>query len=93
MPILTKEHALKIAKKLKADIDERKNRPHDLARIYYGEKLVTSFGIRRGSKKNLGHDHIPSQIYASPRNTRLLADCPLSREDWVKSLKEKGWIS
>ena len=92
MAIITKELALEIAKKLKAEIETRKNKRHDMAKVYYQEQLVTSFGIRRGSRKNLGHDHIPSQIYLSPHDARLLGQCPMTRKEWVERLTERGLI-
>jgi len=91
MPIITKELALEIAKKLKAKIIKR-NKPHDIALVYHEGKMVAQFGIRRGSNRNLGHDHIPAQIFLRPRETRLLAQCPLSREEWIKIMSEKGKI-
>lgn len=89
MAIITKELALKIASKLKVDLIKRKG-PHDIALVYHEEKLIAQFGIRRGSNKNLGHDHIPDQIFLRPREAKLLAQCPLSREEWITIMKEKG---
>lgn len=90
MALITKELALRIAKKLHAEIQVRQNRPHDLALVRHEGKVVAQFGIRRGSNKNLGHDHIPSQIFLGPRDARLLGQCPLSREEWVRIASEKG---
>jgi hypothetical protein len=91
--MLTKEHALKIKKKLKAKISKgKKNRPHDLATIYYGDVLIASFGIRRGSNKHAGHDHIPASLHASPHTCLGLAQCPVSREDWLQSMRDQGLI-
>ncbi len=90
MPVITKELALRIVKKLKAQIQQRSNRPHDLACVFEGETLLAQFGIRRGSKKNSGHDHIPDQIHLRPAQARLLGQCPLSRAEWLAILKEKG---
>jgi len=92
MAIITKELALEIAKKLKAEITTRKNKPHDIAVIYHRGKLVASFGIRRGSRKDLSHDHIPSQIHLGPHDARLLGQCPMSRSDWLEKLISKGFI-
>lgn len=92
MANITKELAVKIAKKLKASIIERNNRPHDIAQVYHEGKLIAMFGIRRGSNKNLGHDHIPSQIFVRAKEAKLLGQCPLSREEWIEILKEKGKI-
>jgi len=90
MPFITKEDALKIAHKLKADINTRKNKAHDIAEVRYEGILITSFGIRRGSKKNLGHDFITNDIFIGPHKTKLLAQCPLSREEWIGIITQKG---
>lgn len=91
MGIITKELALEIARKLKAKIGKR-TKAHDIAVVYHEGKLIASFGIRRGSGRDLGHDHVPSQIFIGPKDARLLGQCPLSREDWVRIIKEKGNI-
>ena len=44
--MLTKDHAEKIAKKLKATI--RPAKVHDIAVIEYDGNRITQFGIRRG---------------------------------------------
>jgi hypothetical protein len=92
MAIITKELALRIVKKLKAEIRPRPNRPHDLACVFEGDKLVAHFGLRRGSSKNLSHDHIPDDLHVRPREARLLGQCPLSRDEWVAILAKKGLV-
>lgn len=92
MAIITKELALRIVKKLKAEIIVRSNRPHDLAKVYEKDKVVATFGLRRGSSKNLGHDHIPEALYIRPREAKLLGQCPLSRDEWVAILAKKGLV-
>jgi hypothetical protein len=87
--IITRELADKIAKKLRAQI-RSKGKAHDYALVYHGGKLIASFGIRRGSKKSLGHDHVPGRLYISPRQARLLGQCPLKRAGWLAILDEKG---
>ncbi len=91
MALITKELALRIARKLDAEIVGR-NKPHDIALVRHQGKLVAQFGIRRGSSKNTGHDHIPGQIFVSPRDARLLGQCPLSREEWIRIVSEKGRV-
>jgi len=91
MPALDKSHALRIAKKLKAVIDKR-GKAHDLALIYHGGALVAFFGIRRGSRKSLGHGHIPADLHVSAREAMELARCPMSRDDWVRKMTELGLI-
>lgn len=46
MATITKELAIKIAKKLGAEIQNRGG-AHDLAKVYYKGKLIAHFGIRR----------------------------------------------
>ena len=67
--------------------------PHDIAVIEYNNKRVLQFGIRRGSRRDQGHDHIPGDIHLSPHEALLLAQCPLSREDWIQRMKHKGLIA
>jgi hypothetical protein len=38
MRIITKEHALKIVKKLEAQISLRANKPHDIAMVFHNGK-------------------------------------------------------
>lgn len=91
--MLTKEHALKIKRKLKAKITQaKKNRPHELAVIYLEDKLIASFGIRRGSNKHLPHDHIPASLHLQPNECLRLAQCSITREEWLRSLKARGII-
>jgi hypothetical protein len=88
MAVITREIAEKIAYKLKATFVSKKR--HDIAQIYHEGKLVALFGIRRGSKKDEGHDFIPSQIFVTTAQAKLLGQCPLLREDWIQILREKG---
>ena len=88
MAVITRELAEKIACKLKAKFVSKKR--HDFANIYQAGKLVAFFGIRRGSKKDEGHDFIASQIFVTTGQAKLIGQCPLSREDWIEILREKG---
>ncbi|MSU78142.1 MAG: hypothetical protein EXS16_08605 [Gemmataceae bacterium] len=90
--IITKELALQIAKKLHAIVQSKKNRPHDLYSVYVDGLLVAQFGIRRGSEKDKGHDHIPSQIFLSPHEAKKLGICTMSYDDWITRMKEKERI-
>jgi hypothetical protein len=86
--MLDKQDALKIKKKLKAKIEKtKKGRPHDLAVVYHNNSIIASFGIRRGSNKSLPHDHIPADLHLSPNECTRLAECPFSRDDWIKRMK------
>ena len=88
--IITTQLAVKIAKKLGAVM--RSGRAHDHADIFYDGKLIATFGIRRGSNQNQGHDHIAKDLYVGPHDAKLLAQCPLKLEGWLKILKDKGII-
>jgi hypothetical protein len=89
---LTKEHARAISKKLGAVSHEKKGRPHELHQVFEAGKVIVLFGIRHSSRKDTGHGHLPSSLHLTPRETRLLADCPMSREEWIEKLKEKGLV-
>lgn len=91
MAVITKELALKIARKLGAKFDEGL-KAHDLALVYHEGRLIAQFGIRRGSSKDLPHDHIPDDLHLRPREARLLGQCPLSRDEWIKILTRKNLI-
>ena len=89
--VITKELAVKIAKKLGAEIT-KSGGAHDLANIYHDGVLIASLGIRRASEKDKGHDHVPADIYVGPGFAKLLGQCPKSKKDWLKVLQEKGII-
>lgn len=89
---ITKEHAQKIIRKLKADVVKSRS-AHDRAEFYYEGVLVCSFGVRRSSSKNIGHGFIPNDLHISHRETLALANCPLSLEAYVRILRQKGLIA
>jgi hypothetical protein len=84
MAPISKQHANSIARKLKARIDTS-GKAHDIAYVYDDKgTLLASFGIRRGSKRSLGHGHIPNDLGLNRYDTLRLANCPMSREEWVQ---------
>ena len=89
--IITKELALRIAKKLKADV-EPAGKAHDMAYVYHEGRMIASFGIRRGSEKDKGHDHVSKDLHVGPHDARMLANCPLSREEWIEIMRSKGFV-
>lgn len=88
--IITRELADKIVKKLGAQVEARPRKAHDLAHVRVDGKIVALFGLRRGSSKEAGHDHIPDALHVSPRDAKLLGQCPMSRDEWVEKLRAKG---
>ena len=88
--MLNKDDAQKIAKKLKARIHA--GSAHDIAVIEYEGKHVADFGIRRGSRRDQGHGHVPRDIHLNLRDSLSLAECTLSYEQWIQRMTEKGLI-
>jgi hypothetical protein len=88
--MLNKDHAQKIAKKLKARIHH--GSAHDIAVVEYEGKHVADFGIRRGSRRDQGHGHIPCSVHLNLRDTLSLAQCALSYDQWIQRMKAKGLI-
>lgn len=91
-PLVTREHADRIVSKLNAAVDRGRG-AHDLASVYYQDHLVVQFGIRRSSRKDTGHGHLPEDLHLSPHHTLRLANCPMSYEEWVERMKQKKVIS
>jgi hypothetical protein len=89
--MLTKDHAETIARKLKARMHAGSK--HEIAVIEYEGKVVAQFGIRRGSRKDQGHDFIPGRIHLNRRDTLSFAECSLTYDDWIQRMKDKGVIS
>ena len=88
---ITKEHADKIRKKLRAEVVTRRT-AHDLAQVFHHGELVAQFGLRRGSSRDLGHGHLPEDLHLTHHQTLELARCPLSYEQWIEILRSKGLI-
>jgi hypothetical protein len=87
--IITKELAVKIAKKLNATKIKSKNKAHDEYEVTEGGILIGIISIRRASDKDLGHDYIPRELHISPRQARNLGQCPWSRDAFIACMKEK----
>jgi hypothetical protein len=60
--------------------------------VFHEGLCIAMFGIRRGSEKDLGHDHISRDLHLGPSKARLLAQCPLTREDWLEIMRRRGLI-
>lgn len=88
---MTKDDANKIAVKLGAEIDT-KRKAHDLAVVSHDGVDIVHFGIRRGSKRDLPHPHIPKQLHISKKECVELATCTLSKDAWVEKMKQIGVI-
>jgi hypothetical protein len=91
-PELTREHADKIVRKLKAKVEKSLRSGHDLATIYYEDEAILSFGIRRSSSKDAGHGHLTEDLLLPAFQVQRLANCPMTYDEWVGRMKEKGVI-
>ena len=86
MAEITKEHAENIATKLGAKNESKKGSEHDEMVIYYEGCFVARFGIRRGSKKNSGHDHVQKNLNVTPRFAKELATCTKSDREYFEKV-------
>lgn len=90
-PGITREHAEKIVRKLKATVQTSRG-AHDIAHVYLEGDLVAQFGIRRSSRKDTGHGYIAQELKLSPHHVLRLANCPMSYEEWVERMKEMRFL-
>src|ERR1700722_15368121 len=91
---ITKELALKIRDKLGAQEfpNKRKQAPHDNYGVYHEGMLVGIIGIRRGSSKDAGHDHIPKDLNVNANLAKQIGACTKDREDYLQKLREQGLL-
>lgn len=87
--IVTKELALKIVGKLSAVKIKSRSTAHDLYEITHEGRIIATTSVRRGSEKDKGHDHMPRDLRISPRQAKLLGQCPWSRDNYIQSLRER----
>jgi len=90
--IITKQLAEAIVRTLGAAKHSKKNRPHDLYTLSYRGQVIVRFGVRRGSAKDQGHNHIPGQIHLSPHDARAFGECGRTLEWYIQELIAKGII-
>ena len=88
--IITKELALKIVKKLNAVAIKSSSKAHDLYVVEEDGIQIAILSIRRSSSKEIGHDYLKNDLYISPRQAKDLGQCPLSRDEYIAILRDKG---
>ena len=91
MAELTSRDAESIAKKLHAEI-ETDRKAHDRAVIVEDGISVATYGIRRGSRRDTGHDHMPGDLHITMGQCKRLSACTLSREEYIELLRAQGRI-
>ncbi len=74
--------------KLKAEAITTRSAVHDEYAVFHNDRMVSSFGIRRSSQKNKGHDHIPTELGVGPNFAKQLGQCPKSRDDFLRRIGE-----
>jgi hypothetical protein len=89
--IITKELAVKILKKLNAS-KVRSGKAHDDYQVEYHGVVIVATSLRRGSEKDLGHDHMPGDLHIGPGQARRLGQCPLSKQAYLQILRENGLL-
>jgi hypothetical protein len=88
--MLTAKDGLNIARKLGAEVAER--RKHTRVRVVIDNLLIGSYGVSRSSQET-NHDYIAKQIGSiSARQAMQLSRCPLSKEEYVKIIRDKGLL-
>lgn len=89
--IITKELAEKMIRKLGA-VRQQTGKAHDIYGVVHDGVLIASFGLRRGSEKDKGHDHIPNDLHVGPGFAKAFAQCTKSKADWLSVMRAKGLL-
>jgi hypothetical protein len=87
--IFTQKHAEIIARKLGCVF--REGKAHKYAELFEGGKLITRFGIRRGSKE-IPHYHLPRELHLKQNECTRLYDCALTKDSYLELLRQKGYL-
>ena len=89
--IITKELAEKIVRKLGA-VRQQAGKAHDIYGVIHNGVLIASFGLRRGSEKDKGHDHIPNDLHVGPGFAKAFAQCSKSKDEWLEIMRTKNLL-
>jgi hypothetical protein len=84
LTVITKELAIKIRDKLGARALTTKNDVHDVYGVFHDNQLVASFGIRRGSMKDAGHDHVQRELNVTTGFAKQIGTCHRYLEDYLR---------
>jgi len=87
--MLTAADGVAIARKLNATSSEGKR--HTRVIVELEGRIVGKYGIQRSTREK-SHDYIARQIHLTGRQARDLANCPMSREEYITSLRERGLL-
>jgi hypothetical protein len=103
MPQLNKDDAWEIEKKLrrkapkapgreKFSISQFEGGSHTWVVVDYRGRRLAEFGIKRGSRRDAGHGWIPDQLHLSPHEASELAQCPLTVDEYINLMVQRGFI-
>ena len=81
-----------IRRKLDARPITTKNAVHDVYGVYHNDQLIAQFGIRRGSSKDTGHDHVQKELNVSTGFAKQIGTCKKYRSDYLAHLRERGHL-
>src|SRR5438132_4707713 len=87
--IITKQLAERIIKKLKGV--KISSGAHDQYAISDLQgTIIAVTGLRHGSNKESGHDHMPEDLCIGPGKAKALAQCRVTRKQYIEILREQG---
>jgi hypothetical protein len=92
MTVITKERALKIRDKLGGVPITTKNDVHDMYGVFHNGRLIAQFGIRRGSKKEAGHDHVQKELNVPTGFAKQISNCTRYLQDYLDHLHAQGLL-
>ena len=101
MSKITKDDAIKITSKLQSqpkshsplNIEVKAGGKHDRVNVRHGTQWIGSYGVLRGSKSDASHNFIAGQLHISRDECDMLARCPLSIDDFIALMLERGVIA
>lgn len=83
---ITKELAIKIVGKLEAvDVTEKGDERDEYVVSHEGV-IAAQFGIRRGSRRDAGHDHIAGELGLGSNFAKQRGQCPKSCDDYLRQI-------
>ena len=88
MACITSEQAHKIIRKLKAKKSATQTRKHIIYDVFHNNQRVVWFGVSHTPKKGFPHDHLPAQLGINQHKVRRLAECSISRDEYITELTQ-----
>jgi hypothetical protein len=89
---VTREHADKIIRKLKAKPSSRTSTHHKHYDVLVDDQVVLTFGVSHTAKKGKPQSHLPADLHLNAYNTKELANCNLTADQYIEILARQGLI-